>query len=447
MAASALTPQNMFPGSTTTFRIGQVTTVAAVLIATACGRQPRGAGEPRASVTACARPGWTTPEPVRLSDGRTSYVETPQVVELADGRVLLIGSPVILYSPVGRGEVKRVAMAGVTLDRNGQAMPLDAPPGYTGGVFTPRALVDSAGARTGVQVVWAGRVSDTSTLLDQAVGLWTARYERGTWSRATRLVADSVDWHEQLTSPFVRHGDWAAVLSPHIMRRRASLLLKLSGQTWQADTARFWGSGMSLGATRRGLVASYIAADFPPELNGNSLWVVRSTDGGRTWSKPHPVFFARDGAAMESQIVARGDSVWLLWLQYRRMDEVSSEPDSLALSISADAGLTWQRQRTVAVGVHPSGLHVVTGRDGILHATFRIRGSDSYVAMHAWWQPRHGLIVEQVPGPDAESLPVIGIVRDSLWLLWRRTDVIGNGVTLPTLVHAKKSLACARLPA
>lgn len=436
----------MFPGSKSRFRIGRATAVAAALIAMGCGRQPRGAGQPPASATACAQPGWTTPAPVRLSDGRTAYVETPQVVELGDGRVLLLGSPVFLYSPVGQGDVKRVALAGITLDPNGNGMPLDAPPGYAGGVFTPRAVADPADTRRGVQMVWPGRTADTSNLLDQAVGLWTARYEAGRWSPAMRIVTDSIDWHEQLTSSFVRRGDWAAVLSPLIMRRRASLLLQRSGQTWRADTAPFWGSGMSLGATRTALVASYIGADFRPELNGNSLWIVRSTDDGRTWSDVHPVFFARDGAAMESQIVTRGDSVWLLWLQRRQMNVASSAPDSLGLSISPDAGQTWHRQRSVAVGVNPSGLHVVSGHDGIPHATFRVRSGDSLAAMHAWWQPRDGLNVEQVPGPEAASLPVIGIVRDSLWLLWGRMELIGPNLRLPFLVRATKSLACARLP-
>jgi len=103
--------------------------------------------------------------------------------------------------------------------------------------------------------------------------------------------------------------------------------------------------------TARGTVlVSYFESDMSRAPTAQGVFVVRSTDGGRTWSAPALVTSTLGGAATSAKIVQLENGDLLLPMYGGR----GASPDALAVVIrSTDDGLTWPAESEATIASAP----------------------------------------------------------------------------------------------
>jgi hypothetical protein len=131
------------------------------------------------------------------------------------------------------------------------------------------------------------------------------------------------------------------------------------GATWEPARAIFdpGADSQTIGALVAVLPGGTLAASFTriDSVDGNnvpSLWVLRSTDKGETWSAPVKVadmravgafipetrLAIRDGSILAQMAAGPAGELYAVWQDARFS---SGQIDAIALSKSADGGLTW----------------------------------------------------------------------------------------------------------
>lgn len=90
------------------------------------------------------------------------------------------------------------------------------------------------------------------------------------------------------------------------------------------------------------------------QVNHRDLRIMRSTDGGRTWSEPIPFPQTRGRTYYPGSLTTLGDGrmvhAWNRWSQ----DDNEQEPRSVAYAVSDDEGLTWGEPRPLPAQPAPA---------------------------------------------------------------------------------------------
>lgn len=130
--------------------------------------------------------------------------------------------------------------------------------------------------------------------------------------------------------------------------------------------------------SQNNIVVAFRGADrFDQDGSSNDIFIVRSEDGGITWSEMQPVFRSAEQTTGEIQLVAAPDgTLHLLWT---RFEESGFEPfqDEVWHSVSSDGGRRWSEpERFFKLEVPPGngyhfsrGMHSIVDQYGQLHWT------------------------------------------------------------------------------
>ncbi|HZS61014.1 MAG TPA: sialidase family protein [Gemmatimonadaceae bacterium] len=261
----------------------------------------------------------------------------------------------------------------------------------------PRAAVDAQGV---MHVVWAE--PDTSDrrglnvlnlVRARFTTLWHASFREGRWTAPAIIYrAQRLRWAPMFASDLVATSSGMLVLAlaadPEGDRPGVIAYLQLRGDAWSvrelslATRAHIYVDVATAGANLA--VVAYVAANPAIETlqSSNTVFVVRSVDGGETWSSPAPVSRPGQGLAYLPRIVVdASNTLHLMWvagesgkLAVSAMLHLTSTDGSLwtdspSLPLS---GLIVQSQAVVdkCNTIHVLITRLANGRPGLQHVRF-----------------------------------------------------------------------------
>ncbi|HKO15882.1 MAG TPA: hypothetical protein VJU87_06565 [Gemmatimonadaceae bacterium] len=389
------------------------------------------------------------------------YVERPSIAPAPGGSTLLVGNPTIIWgSAPGVGTHPPLVavpdsadLAGISIDRSGRVM---AVPGDArlARMWSPRVSVDSGGGPWALDVIYGGRAPGRASFPDDVVDLWYTRFEGGRWSAPERIYADTVMWGDAVP-PLVRLGDTLESIVPTKLGQGGSprvplMLLRRARGRWTTDVLPIDGVYAALAPVPGGLVTAYVTVSRDARIDHNSLYVSRSTRERAGWSTGQLIHSAGNGNVEDPVLLARGDSLWLAWIESvlitdpRRNDGATAATrsrDSIGMALSADGGRTWRRMPPLPVGGAANGLFALE-HDGGIHLTYRMLGADRVRQAYAVWRGTSWRRAELLDGPEPASHAVLAVVRDTLWIAWGHGVPVRDGV-LPILGIVRRPLRCA----
>jgi hypothetical protein len=242
---------------------------------------------------------------------------------------------------------------------------------------SPRALIAADGT---LHLVWAEPGEwkplvreDWIRMIGDAASLWHATYApaRG-WSPPQPIHAATRLWWSEGLGEVVM--DSAGTLHGVVGEEPGDRLLHLSsaGGRWKAEpipgvTRPVYGS-IAAGSDGRIYVA-FVAADRSVPADGNSVFLIRSEDGGRSWSGPRLIRRSGERRATAIRVlVSRSGSVHLVWAQNL---SGGLAPQVIRHVASSDGGETWSPPNDADI---PDGL-------GTLMAAV-----DGCGALHVIWE-------------------------------------------------------------
>lgn len=346
-----------------------------------------------------------------------------------------VGQPVHLTTPVAIARDGGFTVAG----RSGDAAWLhhDARPVATVGLpaLSPtlarrRALlvwVATAPAGGGISLIWAEQGSDgVDSSATAGQSLWTATVNRhGQWGiphllyRAHQLFLSDAQVAPPVVGPDgVTHfavgavGTDGAPVALH-------LALRADGWTVTAALARLAGY-TAIGVDARGtLVMAVMTPGGPETAVRNAVAVIRSSDGGRSWSAPQ--FLSHDGVtteAREPRVVGMGGGFLVVW---GLAPDGRFFPDTLVRARSTDDGLSWSRLTPVALGDNSYGFRVAVDRCERVEAAWRHGMADGHVDVVDLSAPTP--VISHLGAADNATSVSILTTHATWKLYWARLDV------------------------
>jgi hypothetical protein len=302
----------------------------------------------------------------------------------------------------------------------------------------PTVALDGAGS---IHVVW----SEADGADGPGTSLWYARWDAsaGTWSRAVEIVP-GVPGEEVARQPAlladaagVLHLVWSGGAQGQILYSRAKI--------GEAAAASGWSSPQPLPAPGPAGSSPRIVQDAAGRLlvaytvplnEGRGVYLVRSDDGGETWSEPSAIFDAAaagwavvDHVALVASPEGALHVAWVRgalpdgWMPqgiyYTRSGDGSSWSEPWEVT---GAGYDWPRLALAGGQVRVLFARVDDG--GVYH-----RASDAREV--AFGTPTRVPGLEQAGGPfglaaDGESLHLVGAVADQGVLLYTSVPITGD---------------------
>lgn len=327
--------------------------LSAVLVccfpSTSTGRPGRPAPAP--GDTQCREGSWSETQLLRDDAGRNAYVEIPDVVPTAHG-VAFIGSPALFYR-IGSGDTLRDAFGGRLagmVRSGGRTAPIPLPPGMRD-IYAPRALAGDGGV---AHVVWGTATGEPSVYEPGYVtALWYATFDGERWGTPERIAdADSADyflWSQAQASDLVRRRDSLFLAVIRAKAQEVTVFRRAAGR-WTATAVQLEGAvyaALSADDSGRLFLGTVAPRAEPGGSDRNSVLMLRSSDGGATWSAPYLLHRSGRGAARELRLVATDDGRTVaVWAQSNPPDHFLA--DSLLIAASGDGGVAWRREPSLA---------------------------------------------------------------------------------------------------
>ncbi|MGH2793245.1 MAG: exo-alpha-sialidase, partial [Actinomycetota bacterium] len=155
------------------------------------------------------------------------------------------------------------------------------------------------------------------------------------------------------------------------------------GATWKTSTPLVGAGNIQPSLARRkdGTLVAYMRDNGPPP---KLLMISRSSDRGETWSRVEDSELPNPGSGAEVLVLRNGN--WLLVY-----NDLERERYSLAVSLSADEGRTWQwtrhLERDASSDPKQRGQYhypsIIQAADGTLHATYSYFAPEASVTADA----------------------------------------------------------------
>lgn len=249
---------------------------------------------------------------------------------------------------------------------------------------SPRAFVHGDGT---LHVLWAElgenwrpvMREDWGSFRQHYASVWHAAYTPvAGWNRPDRVYAGPlITWHHGMADIVMDSaGNLHGIIADE--EARTMVYLSFSHGAWQARTIPGITHApvyMSIAVSRDGSVyVAYVDADRSVRRDGNSVFLVRSPDWGRTWLATQLISRSGTDRATQTRVLVAPDgTVHLVWAK-----NISGglEPQVIRHVASGDGGETWSPPEDVDIPDGLGTLHAAVDRCGAVHV---VHESDVYV--------------------------------------------------------------------
>ena len=314
---------------------------------------------------------------------------------------------------------------------------------------SPRAVVDRDGV---LHVVWAEPdssdrrgLSDLNLHRMRFTTLWHATFHKGHWSRPEAIYhAWEIVWDVTNASNLIVDSSNALALAfgadPRDHGGAVMAYLRLERHAWSVHELPF-GLGppiyvdlAALGARR--IVIAYVTTNPAiQDINqpSNQLYIVRSTDAGRTWSDRMPLSRTEQGLAYRPRVVVDNRStVHVIWIAGRNPHTL--EAGALLHATSTD-GSHWTDQRASPLSGLVSESQIAVDECDMIHVMMTRLENGGIILRHV------RMPIAGVPTEDRRfAEPTFGppsLMMDSggLRFVWERSprEVGDSGSVLPVV--------------
>lgn len=262
----------------------------------------------------------------------------------------------------------------------------------------PQVVADPLG---GLHLFWM-QLNASQPILRSAIGatgdLWWSRLESQTKAWTTpQVIGAGLDLQWPGSVAQQRGGRRIGVLA--VSRPRGLLgplvFLGYNGNSWfHAPIAGTVGGiypSVTIDSAGRAY-AAFIKAVSDTIPDANSVFFSASSDGGKTWTRPHLVSRSGTREAAQVTILASGRQLHLIWAQNL---SGGNSPEALRHVSSADGGATWSPPRDVRVEAGLTNMRAAFGHDGDIHVVFESWSSgmsghlDHAIFDGRWSRPQH----------------------------------------------------------
>lgn len=317
------------------------------------GAVPHEATRPRASHGDECIAEWSSDRGLP-SDGHDVSIENLEIAQWHN-RIIGVGDPVLRWNSTGSNSAADL-MGGVAWADDGRMEVL--PP------FAPRIVMYPRAATTsdGVMHVVYGTTKDLSnrTWTTPPDTLWHVQFDGRRWSVPEPIPSSASGsyWWENLSpSGLVAWKDELYLAVPIRSRDRTTIALlhRDSHARWQllpVTTGSALAAYVRLARLRDVLILTWAGPDPTLPTDRASVFAMRSTTGGQSWSAPMRLHLAGRGTTYDhALLVDSSDRAYLLWRQQNGDPQRPS--DAVGLAWTEDAGFSWHELRPLSV---PSGL-------------------------------------------------------------------------------------------
>ena len=202
--------------------------------------------------------------------------------------------------------------------------------------------------------------------------LWAATWDsRRGWTEAHPLLAGApVAWTEEVvTGPITRDGDVLLAI-PH---RKGLQYLRYHEGMWRGVLIPLASStayaSVATDPRTADVLIAYIAAVPDAMADANSVFVIRSENGGASWSAPTLVSRSGGTPAFDVSLLnGLGGRMQLVWMQDQTGDLV---PEVIRRVESTDGGRTWQSPTDLRLPPGTRALKAVADACGALHVIYK----------------------------------------------------------------------------
>jgi hypothetical protein len=338
----------------------------------------------------CAYAGWSTPRPLAgVPPG--SVIRSPSLA-LGQGAGYVVGNDIRLFDTLPVPPRPLIAITDLGEDI-----------GKPAGDFyfaAPRAFVDGDGT---LHVVWA-EPGDWRPVLRQDWGdfashygsLWHATYRpRRGWTVPERVYAGSqIRWSHGTGDMTLDHaGVLHGLVTDEATQELIYLTLGGPGRQTRPVPAVQGPVYSSIAVGEHGeTYVAFINADRSVQSDANSVFLVRSPDGGRTWLPPQLISRSGERQATAVQVLVAGDAgVHLVWAQNL---SGGLSPEVVRHVVSRDGGETWSAPDDADIPNGLGTLMAAVDRCGCVHIIHESvdyseeEGTEHGILSYASWDGR-----------------------------------------------------------
>lgn len=407
-----------------------------------------------AIIYGCPALAWSAP--AQLRESSHGLLRSPMIAAGRGREVFIVGNT-LAEGRTGEPAAEEFGFVGWRLlYRSAKMVPLVldiGSPTPTRSFIYPAAAVDTAGR---LHVLWAEHTSAVAAtrpagqMPNRLTTLWNATYEAGRWTKPSQVASfERILWDPSSHSSFIATADGGiAIAMPIYDRGRGGIAYAhWNGSQWRVSTVPLSlptePAYVSLAQQNPGtIIIAYIAAATDvPIRDENSVFSVRSQDGGKTWAAPNLVSRSGLTPAFEPQLLTSGSAVSLMWAQSNTRGLTT---DVIHSTRSADQGNHWIEPLTLAAsGARDVHGFVVCGRTWVVFEQGDMRQS----ALHLAQVDRGGWSKTSVLFPQLLSYaPNVAVDRSGcvhmVWVSAKRDSVRFDTGTRPPRPVATYSRAC-----
>lgn len=358
-------------------------------VALLCCSAERAAIAQRSSTVPCIS--WDSSTPLITASGEPVFLDNPVVGAQGDTLYVIGRGPVDLGND-HRPYVK-IPFSGIQITPKGPAREIGAPR-FAGDFFAPQISI-ADGKLTALWGEGSENIDPAPAHMLHPINLptvrslWSAVWDSKGWS-APRLIAAQpmLLWRPGAPSTFTTGTPNRFIaVGAETRTGQGVLVLQLSDTTWRVADIPTGTPPLlvSLAEQHNRILLLYVAADTAFNGDRNTIFAVRSSDKGQSWSRPVRVWHSPTDVVMNLSIdVSQNGILHLAWSTHTGNETFGAQ--YLNYSSSKDLGTTWSTPERWNANMTFMNLTVASDRGGDLVAIYQ--AADSNEKPHLFFTSR-----------------------------------------------------------